>query len=253
MTAQTIYSTLEAWRPRYYYILENKTSGKLYVGQTTQSLETYLGSGSYWNNHCKKYGGKTKENIEIVWSYWFEKESEAQWWLDCFENENPNYYFRENKQWANNALETTKNSPFVDVPVEIHPGALTSKRRSLDGTHHWFSDKNPSLIKSLEGNHHWSGENNPSHQRMKDGTHNFIGSNEKRIEDGTHNWLGGDYQKDLAAKRLENGTHNFQTDHPLKQKWKCLETGKVSTKSAFTLWARRNGYENYPYELVKSL
>ena len=32
MTAQTIYSTLEAWYPRSYYIFENITTGKLYVG-----------------------------------------------------------------------------------------------------------------------------------------------------------------------------------------------------------------------------
>jgi hypothetical protein len=34
------------WKPRYYYVMENKTSGKKYVGQTAQDLEKYLGSGT---------------------------------------------------------------------------------------------------------------------------------------------------------------------------------------------------------------
>lgn len=251
MTAQIIYSTLEAWRPRHYYIMKNKTSGKRYVGQTTQNIETYLGSGPYWVNHCKSNGGYTRENIEITWYELFICETSAKNWLQLFENENPNYYLKENEEWANDVPENTSNSPFVGVPSELHPGSLTSKRRVREGTHHWLGDSNPQVIASQNGTHHWSGENNPAHERMKNGTHNWLISNKERLEDGTHNWLGGDYQKDLAAKRLEDGTHNFQTNHPQKQKWKCLETGKISTKTGFTTWARNRGFEVYPHKLVK--
>lgn len=126
------------WEPRYYYVLQNKTTNKLYVGQTKQDIKTYLGSGAYWNNHCKKYGGKTRENIEIVWSYWFESESEARYWLDCFEVENPSYYSSENKIWANEIPEDTNDNPrpMLDPEVVVRKVAntdystITEKRMS---------------------------------------------------------------------------------------------------------------------------
>ena len=65
MSAQSIYSTSEAWEPRYYYIMKNKTSGKLYVGQTEQSIETYLGSGPYWIRHCKNTVGTIETTVKL--------------------------------------------------------------------------------------------------------------------------------------------------------------------------------------------
>ena len=55
------------WTPRTYYILRNKTTGMKYMGQTTKDINSYLGSGTYWQNHCKSNGGLNKKNIEVLW------------------------------------------------------------------------------------------------------------------------------------------------------------------------------------------
>jgi len=106
MSSNSIYQ----WRPRYYYIFRNKTSEKLYMGQTVQSLEKYLGSGVYWVNHCKAHGGYNCNNIELVWSRFFLIQSQAQLFLDDFEKMNPEYW--NSDLWANLVKETTDISPF---------------------------------------------------------------------------------------------------------------------------------------------
>jgi hypothetical protein len=101
------------WRSRWYYILVNKTSGKKYIGQTVRAdMEKYLGSGSYWKKHCAKHGGYNKENIKILEQHWYETELDAQQWLDLFAERNNNYWKDSNKEWANLAIETTKDSAF---------------------------------------------------------------------------------------------------------------------------------------------
>ena len=47
-----------------------------------------------------------------------ETNSDAQKWLDIFEQANPNYFERSNAEWANCAQETTKNSAFCGVSKE---------------------------------------------------------------------------------------------------------------------------------------
>ena len=116
MTAQTIYSTLETWRPRSYYIFENITTGKLYVGQHVNPMDetSYLGSGPDWVEHCHENGGYNKENIHLRSWEWFENEDDAKEWLDLFEETNPGYYLNENKTWANQVPETTASNVFQD-------------------------------------------------------------------------------------------------------------------------------------------
>ena len=97
------------WKHRYYYVLKNKTTGKMYVGQTMQDITKYKGSGPYWVNHCKKHGGYTRDNIEVVWKHWFEDEEFAQLFLDEFNDKYPSYYLPENVQWANEIPENTSN------------------------------------------------------------------------------------------------------------------------------------------------
>jgi hypothetical protein len=80
------------------------------MGQTSQSLDTYLGSGLYWVNHCKSHGGYNRTNIELIWSRFFTSESHAQMFLEDFEDWNPNYW--ESDLWANLVKETTDSSPF---------------------------------------------------------------------------------------------------------------------------------------------
>jgi hypothetical protein len=109
------------WQARNYYIFRNKTSGMLYVGQSKKDINVYRGSGGYWVNHCKKYGGYTKENIETVWSDWFDNEELAQLFLDEFEDLNPKYYLEENTLWANKVRENT-----LDVPIVTRENTMKS-------------------------------------------------------------------------------------------------------------------------------
>jgi hypothetical protein len=107
------------WRPRWYYVMRNLTSEMLYVGQTFNlESRSYCGSGQYWVSHCKKHGGYGRKNIEVVQQFWVETKSDAQKWLDAFEQENPNYFERSNTAWANRAQETTGDSAFCGVSKE---------------------------------------------------------------------------------------------------------------------------------------
>jgi hypothetical protein len=105
-----------SWRPRWYYILRNKTSGKLYVGQTVQAnMDFYCGSGQYWIVHCQKHGGHDRQNIEVVEQVWMTDQIRAQQWLDDFESTNPGYFLRSDDLWANRAKETTSDSAFAGI------------------------------------------------------------------------------------------------------------------------------------------
>ena len=115
--------------------MRNKTSGMLYVGQSV-NLETrkYCGSGEYWVKHCKKHGGHTRDNIEIVDKFWAENKDEAQCWLDTFEKQNCDYFKRDNTFWANRALETTGDSAFCGIDTDdrkeysLLGGLVTSRK-----------------------------------------------------------------------------------------------------------------------------
>jgi hypothetical protein len=107
------------WRPRWYYVMRNMTTGMRYVGQTYNlTTRSYCGSGQYWVTHCKKHGGYGRKNIEVVEKFWAEDEAQAQQWLDSFESKHPGYYERANTAWANRAKETTGNSAFCGVTQE---------------------------------------------------------------------------------------------------------------------------------------
>jgi hypothetical protein len=99
--------------------MRNKTSGLQYVGQTYNlHSRSYCGSGQYWVAHCKKHGGYGRKNIEIVEQFWAKSKSDAQGWLNAFEQANQNYFERSNAAWANRAQETTGNSAFCGVSKE---------------------------------------------------------------------------------------------------------------------------------------
>ena len=109
---------LAAWRPRWYYVMRNMTSGMLYVGQTYNlKSRSYCGSGQYWVAHCKKHGGYGRKNIEVVQQFWAETKLDAQGWLDNFEQANSNYFERSSTGWANRAR----------VMLEIASAMLTKR------------------------------------------------------------------------------------------------------------------------------
>jgi len=160
------------WRPRTYYIMINKTSGKKYVGQTIQDISKYCGSGGYWINHCKKYGGHNKKNVEVLWSQFFICEKSAQMWLDQFALDNPGYDLRSNKEWGNVCLENTEDSALTGAKFQKE----AQIKRVADGTHHLLSGDI---------------QRKNSAERIADGTHHLLGpeTNQKRLDDQTHNFL----------------------------------------------------------------
>jgi len=124
--SNNIYNT---WYSRTYYVLKNKTSGKKYIGQTISNPGVnYFGSGKYWINHCKTYGGYCKTNIELVWSEYFEDKDSAVAMLKKFKKDNPDYYSVENTEWANLIEENTENNPIIGA-------GEYQKNRILNGTH----------------------------------------------------------------------------------------------------------------------
>jgi hypothetical protein len=165
----------DTWTPRTYYILENNTSGKKYFGQTTQDINTYLGSGQYWKIHCKKYGGYNRDNISVVSSELFQSKKFAQKFIDNFTKENADYWEDHNTIWANLCEENTNDSPFASSKL--------AQKCAL--------------------------------KRVADGTHNFLGGGlqRQRVKNGTHPFLGGEISRKNANRRVADGTHNFLTIH----------------------------------------
>jgi hypothetical protein len=96
----------------YLYIFKNKTTNKKYLGYTESNIESYLGSGKYWKNHCATHGGYCNSNIEKIWYQWFDDKNIALKWLKDFEQQNPDYWKNEN--WCNLIPENLEKSPFKD-------------------------------------------------------------------------------------------------------------------------------------------
>lgn len=162
------------WTPRNYYIFKNKTSGKMYVGQTFGSLSKYKGSGVYWKNHCKKHGGYNKENIKETWSHWFEDKELAQLFLDEFEDLYPNYYSYENTEWANEVQETTDDVPTPMKHSHIREKVKVTKSKVGDDglTGYQRSGKKTKETRILTGSYKSGGEKQSKtlHNIQNDGT-----------------------------------------------------------------------------------
>ena len=123
------------------YILRNKTTGKRYIGYTTQNIESYLGSGSYWKNHCSAYGGHTRENIDTEWHDTFDHASGLDF-LSNFEEQYPEYWLSE--EWANQVPETLEKSAFKGNMKTIFEskgnpftGGEIQRRAHAEGKHNY--------------------------------------------------------------------------------------------------------------------
>lgn len=215
MTGNSIYS----WKPRTYYIIRNITSGKKYIGQTTKNMESYLGSGSYWKNHCKKHGGYCRENIEIVFKKKFNFENEAKLFLKNFEKQNPEYWLQENKIWANQVRENTENSPFfgkdnTSNQLKNCRHVSQTKTHLKKGTHNFFGgdiQRNQNLKRVEKRTHNFLKENATEDFLLKkrEGNRKSV---QKKIGEGTFHLSSGEIQKKSAKERLANGTHNFSNN-----------------------------------------
>lgn len=237
------------WRPRTYYIMRNKTSGKLYVGQTTKDITRYRGSGGLWINHCKKHGGHNKKNIEVLWSHYFICEKSAQMWLDQFAIDNPGYDSKMNEAWANECLENTKDSALAG------DGSLqrrNNEKRLAEGTHNLQGDNNPSKKSAAIGEHHFQNfafQSATQQKLVAEGRHIFLteknpskkpevkkrksNQQKKLIVDGNHNFSKN--QGHVACYDKLGNYINVPSEIYLEDKAKCCrdenkEYAHVSSK-----------------------
>jgi len=59
-------SNREDFKPTYLYVKRCNHCGLKYFGKTTsKDPSSYCGSGSYWKNHCEKYGWENVETIKV--------------------------------------------------------------------------------------------------------------------------------------------------------------------------------------------
>ncbi len=169
----------------------------MYVGQTVQNIEKYRGSGPYWKSHCKKNGGYSVDNIEVIWKEFFLEKEKAQQFLDTFMNEEGEYWLSENTKWANDVPETTDDSNFTSTSKLIQADLIAR------GMHHLLSGD----IQSRE-----------NAKRVQNGTHNFQDPkhieklkdvNKKLIVEGRHVLQDLELKRKVNEARVQNGTHNF--------------------------------------------
>lgn len=172
---------LKTWRSRYYYVMKNTTSGKLYAGQTTQNIQQYLGSGTYWINHCKAHGGYNKNNIELLEYHWFDYENDALQWLNNFENKNSEYWLT--KEWANQTQENTLDNPWY--------GSSTNDCKVKNGTHPFLEKNRCDAVKNAGKNTRFGTEKYINIIKEKYGVDNIMkveeiakksGENQKKIK-----------------------------------------------------------------------
>ena len=157
------------------YIYRNKTSGKRYIGYTTRDVNEYLGSGTYWKNHCNKHGGLTEENIEREWVQWFDCEYKAKEFLSDFEEQHPEYY--EGDDWCNLVPETLDKSPFKgnmktifekngnpfsggDIQRKAHAEGRHNYDRSEAGRKSWENRDKSVMVENVQAGHKEWRENN---------------------------------------------------------------------------------------------
>ena len=215
--SNSIYHSAE-WIPRTYYILENNTSGKKYIGQTRQNMNKYRGSGKYWKTHCAAHGGQTTENITVLFNKIFESSVNAAAFLADFEKNNPNYWMKANNEWANLVPETIDDSPLYNAEI----ARKAAKDRLENGTHN-FLCKVTARKNSM--------------RRVMDGTHNFMGDGtfqsqiqHTRVANGTHPFLDGTHSSKAHARRLDDGTHH------MIQLRECPHCGKTGKGAIMNRW-----------------
>lgn len=92
--------SIYSFKPTYLYIKKHSKTGLLYFGKTTKKDPyAYLGSGTYWKSHIKKYG---KEFVETIWVKLFTEEEYCKEYAINFSIEND---IVKSKSWANQIIE----------------------------------------------------------------------------------------------------------------------------------------------------
>ena len=254
--------------PTRLYIKQCPHCALKYFGKSIRTdIEKYIGSGIKWKNHLTKYNVTPTH----LWS--------SDWYYDTSISRFAIKFSRINKivtsdKWANlteeNGLDgfSSEESKIIQnsrIANGIHhlQGSDLQKKLVENGRHNTQNQRiieyNREIQKSLveNGVHIFQliGRDHVSNA-VENRTHIFLDHDFQhmmklktieRVENGTHTFLGGELQK----KRIEEGTHHFITNHPNRQRWRCLVTGLISTKSGFTQRARKQGMKSWPHILEK--
>jgi len=203
------------WTPRWYYILQNNTTGKKYIGQTKRNVHQYLGSGVYWINHCKTHGGYTRENIALVDSWFIDDLELAEFFLQEFEDKEGPYWEVTNENWANLVREDTDDNPFFRNGGII--GKINNDKRLTDGTHNFLRGNRSNSMKETEFTKETSIYYN--NKMLADGSHPLLSHN---ITDKMKEYRKSLKSGKLAKKQLKEGTHVSQN------KEMCKKIGEIN-------------------------
>jgi hypothetical protein len=120
------------FKPTYLYVKQHSVTGLLYFGKTCQKyVETYKGSGTYWNAHINKHG---KEHVITIWKKLYENKEELV--RDALMY-SALWNIVESNQWANlkpeNGLEGwTPGTKKTREHIEKHRLAITGRSQSKE-------------------------------------------------------------------------------------------------------------------------
>lgn len=120
--------SIYTFRPTFLYIKQHLVTGKLYFGKTTKNPETYLGSGSYWTNHIRKYG---KEHVVNLWYCLFYNEQDCKDFALSFSFQNT---IAESSAWANQIPENGldgNGTPGYVLAKNINSGIVYRVKKSI--------------------------------------------------------------------------------------------------------------------------
>lgn len=97
----------------YLYIKEHAITGMKYFGKTTRlDIESYLGSGVYWNNHLKIHG---KKHVKTLWiSKPFTDENDIKEFAVFFSEE---FDIVNSDKWANLIVEDGLHGKFPPLQM----------------------------------------------------------------------------------------------------------------------------------------
>jgi len=190
------------WKPRWYYVMENITTGKLYFGQTIRDLDKYKGSGIYWKRHCKKHGGYTHDNIIVKHKWWIDSGELAELLVEEFAAKEGQYWLEENTKWANQVEEDVNANPFFKSGSEL--SKKYNQQALADGTHIFLKGNRTAAMDATQFTSERSKQNNAD--LIAAGTHHLLKENETESM-RQHRATAGVRFANKMQKLLEEGNH----------------------------------------------
>ena len=129
----------------YLYVKQHSVTGLKYFGKTTQKNPfKYLGSGSYWKNHIKKYG-KSIKTLEI-WG--FDDQELCTEFALKFSNQNQ---IVESNEWANQIPEDGMNATPNVSGLKLKTEVKESISKSISKLYWWNDGTNQIRSASYPG------------------------------------------------------------------------------------------------------